>query len=293
MRWLWTALPGVCLVALTFREIFQALFHPTETGSFSDFAARTIFRLFRRLPSALAMAAPLSVVIIILCWALAQALGFALIYWAGFPDDFQLSPPEQTRVAGGFCTMLYFSLQTMTSLGLGDVLPKANWIRLLSALQALVGFGLLTASVSSIVLIYPALARMRCLARRTENLLKAAQQTGIDVVSGEVQQLLGSLALDVVRTRVDLIHFPIIYYFHSEHPRSSLAHALPTLLGFVERGLRADCPERVRLASGTLQTALEDLAHVLSDRFVNGDRNNTVAVFRAYAEDHLCADSGK
>jgi hypothetical protein len=85
----------------------------------------------------------------------------------------------------------------------------------------------------------------------------------------------------------------MIYYFHSEHPRSSLAHALPTLLRFVDRGLRADSSERVRLASGTLQTALEDLAHVLSDRFVNGDRNNTLAVFRAYAEDHLCADSDR
>jgi|SRR5438067_1453101 Ion channel len=293
MRWLWTALPGICLVVLTFREIFHALFHPTETGSFSDFAARTIFKAFRHRPSALAMAGPLSVVVVILCWALGQSLGFALIYWAGFPDKFQLSTPEQTRAAGGFWTMFYFSLQMMTSLGLGDVVAKANWIRLICALQALVGFGLLTASVSSIVLIYPALSRMRCLARRTANLLKAAQQTGIDVVSGDVEQLLGSLALDVVRTRVDLIHFPIIYYFHSEHPRSSLAHALPALLGFVERGLGAESSERVRLASGVLQAALEDLAHVLSDRFVNGDRNNTVAVFRAYAEDHLCGDPDK
>ena len=160
MRWLWTAVPGVCLVALTLRETFQALFHPTATGSFSDFVARTIFKFFRRRPSALSMAGPLSIVLIILCWALGQALGFALIYWAGFPDKFQLSTPEQTRTAGGFWTMLYFSLQMMTSLGIGDVLPKMNWLRVTAALQALVGFGLLTASVSSIVLIYPALARM-------------------------------------------------------------------------------------------------------------------------------------
>ena len=189
--------------------------------------------------------------------------------------------------------MLYFSLQMMTSLGLGDVVPKANWIRLVCVFQALVGFGLLTASVSSIVLVYPALSRMRCLARRTENLLKAAHQAGVDVVTGEAEQLITGIALDVVRTRVDLIHFPIIYFFHSEHPRSSLAHALPTLLAFAERGSTADSSERVRLVSGTLQAALQDLAHVLSDRFVNGDRNDTLSVFRAYAEDHLCADSGK
>ena len=286
-------MPGICIVALTFRAIFQALFHPTETGSFSDFAARTIFKVFRHWPSALSMAGPLSLVLVILCWALGQSLGFALIYWAGFPDRFQLSTPEQTHSAGGFWTMFYFSLQMMTSLGLGDVVPKANWIRLVCVLQALVGFGLLTASVSSIVLIYPALSRMRCLARRTANLLEAAQQAGIDVVSGNVEQLLSSLALDLVRTRVDLIHFPIIYYFHSEHPSSSLAHVLPTVMSFVEQGLRAESSERVRLASGTLQAALKDLANVLSDRFVNGDRNNPAVVFRAYAKDHMCASCRK
>jgi len=111
------------------------------------------------------------------------------------------------------------------------------------------------------------------------------------VISGDIEQLLGDIALDVIRTRVDFIHFPIIYYFHSEHPRSSLAYSLPTLLDFAEQGSKRQSSERVRLASGTLQAALEDLAHVLSDRFVNGDRNDTAAVFRAYAEDHLCAGS--
>lgn len=35
---------------------------------------------------------------------------------------------------------------------------------------------------------------------------------------------------------MDFIHFPIIYYFHSGHRRSSLAYSLPALLRFAEDG---------------------------------------------------------
>jgi len=163
--------------------------------------------------------------------------------------------------------MLYFSLQAVTTLGLGDVTPKTDWLRILVAFQALAGLALVTASVSWIVLLYPALARMRTLARRASILARAEQNTSVDVVSGDAQFLLGDLALDVIRTRVDLIHFPIIYYFYSDHARSSLAQSLPYLVRFAVQGSGPESSQRVRLASATLREALDDLAEVLAERF--------------------------
>lgn len=290
MRWLWTAVPGILLLAFAFREIFVDLFHPTQSGSLSDYIGRTMFRLFRRRPSALSMAGPLTVVIVILSWALLQAVGFALIYWAGFPADFQLAKSEQPSPAHAFWTMLYFSVQVMTTLGFGDLLPKASWLRLVVSFQALVGFALLTASVSSIILIYPALARIRTLARRTEILTRAAEKTGIDVVSGDAEYLLRDLALAVIQARVDFIHFPVIYYFHSDRRRSSLARALPELLRFAQIGSTSNASDRVRLASATLEAALEDLARVLSNRFLHAESDDPAAIFRAYAGDHVLVD---
>ena len=290
MRWLWTAVPGACLVAFAFWEIFQDLFHPALSGSFSGWVGRSTFRLFRRYrPSLLSMAGPLTFVIVIFSWALLQALGFALIYWVAFPQDFQLNPSNQSGEAHGFWMILYYSLEVMTTLGLGDVLPKTDWLRLPATFQALVGFALLTASLSYIVLIYPALGRLRSLARRTEILVEAARKTGIDVVSGSAERLIGDLADGVIQARVDFMHFPIIYYFHSDHRRSSLAHSLPVLLRFVEDGSTQDAPERVRLAAAVLQGALEDLAHVLSRRFIHATSSDPGAIFRAYAEEHLLA----
>jgi hypothetical protein len=136
-------------------------------------------------------------------------------------------------------------------------------------------------------LIYPALGRLRSLARRTEILVEAARKTGVDVISGSAERLIADLVRDVVQARVDFIHFPVIYYFHSDRRRSSLAHSLPDLLRFAESGSKPDAPERVRLAAAALQAALEDLARVLSRRFIHARSNDPGAIFKAYAEEHI------
>jgi hypothetical protein len=146
---------------------------------------------------------------------------------------------------------------------------------------------LVTASVSWIVLLYPALARMRRLARRASILARAEQKTGVDVVSGEAQYLLGDLALDVIRTRVDLIHFPIIYYFHSDSERSSLPDSLPYLVAFADAACKSETQDRVHLAGAVLREALYDLAKTLRERFLDTDAADAETVFRAYAEEHL------
>lgn len=287
MRLLWTVVPGIAIIAFAFTEIFQDLFHPTHTGSLSDWIGRTMFRILRGWPRALSSAGPLTVVLVILCWAMLQALGFALIYSAGYPDSFRLMDRENAGVSNSFWTMFYFSMQVMTTLGLGDVMPKADWLRIVVSLQALIGLAILTASVSSIVLIYPPLGRLRLLARRTTILNRAAKETGIEVISGDVENLLNDLANAVIQARVDFIHFPVIYYFHSDHRRSSLASALPRLIRYAESGSDPNMPERVRLAAAMLRAALEDLAALLSERFLHTKSNDPAVVFRAYGEDHV------
>jgi hypothetical protein len=99
--------------------------------------------------------------------------------------------------------------------------------------------------------------------------------------------LLSELALDVIRARIDFIHFPVVYYFHAERRRSSLPHSLPDLLRLAELGSRPEASEPVRLAAATLQTALHDLGQVLSLRFIHGDQGDTARIFRVYAKDHV------
>ncbi len=287
---LWTAVPGIVIAAMTMREIFKDLFHPSASGSLSDYIGRTLFRLFRRWPSILPLAGPLSLVVVILCWALLIAIGFALIYWGVFPGEFQVQTGKDPSEEHGFWSVLYFSLEVLTTLGLGDFTPKPAWLRILVTLHALTGYALITASLSWIVLLYPALGRVRSLARWGSTLAEAERRTGINVVSGDAQYLLGDLANDVIRARVDLIHFPIIYYFHSNQNEASLSRSVPYLVRFAEEGSQSGCSARVQLAAATLRVALDDLAKVLSERFVSADASDPAAVFRAYAEDHISAE---
>lgn len=287
----WTSAVGTLAIAWTLREIFRDLFQPTGSGALSSFVGRTTLALGRRVRLLLPIAGPLTVVAVIVCWALLIAVGFALIYWPRFPQDFRFSQAEPGDPLGRFWTVLYFSLASLTTLASGELTPNAIPIRMLTALESLIGIALITASVTWIVLIYPALGRMRELARRTSVLLRAQDETGISMLSGPGELLLGDLAQSVIRMRIDLIHFPLIYYFHAESEGASLAKSLEQLGRFARIADENDRTDSVRLAATMLKIALADIAEVLVIKFVHqADAKNPPGAFRAMAEDHRPAN---
>ena len=181
----------------------------------------------------------------------------------------------------------FYSFDTLVTLGQGGMTPSISWTRVLSVVEALLGFSLLTASISWIVLIYPALGRMRTMSRFASSLVRAEESTRVEILSGDAEQLLGSMAQDVIRTRIDFVHFPMIYYFYAATERASLPQALGQLLEVAERAGEESQPERVRLTAATLRAALEDFAEILAARFVEGDAKNPENVFTAFQRDHL------
>jgi hypothetical protein len=272
MRW-WAIVVGAAVVLFTLRQVFQDLFHPSETGSISEFIARHTFRLFRRSRLLLKDAGPLSLVLVICIWATLICFGFALVYWGlpgesfGYHDG---TPPDSLP------SMIYFSLEMMTTLGLGDLVPKPNYLRLLAAVEAFTGFAVLTASVSSVVLIHPGVARMRTLARTVSLFTRAG---GGDGCPGALLQF----ARDVARARVDFMQMPIIYYFHAENEEASLPEALLALLRMVEER-QAD--GALNGEAALLRVALCDLAELVRERFVDGKATDCKAVFEAIRKQH-------
>jgi hypothetical protein len=128
---------------------------------------------------------------------------------------------------------------------------------------------------------------MRSLARRAAILLRAQKQTGVDAISEQSESLLSQLTEGVIRTRVDLIHFPLIYYFHADSERASLALALLTIEKLARQAGKLEGADHVRLHASMLNAALADLANVLADRFVDANEDDTHAAFTAFAKDHL------
>jgi hypothetical protein len=274
---------GVVLIAFMLREVFLDLFHHAQSGTVSDRIARIVFASIRPRPSLLPLAGPLSVVLIILAWFFLLAFGFSLVYWPRWPAQFAV---KSLPVDGAFVQSFYFSLETMTTLGYGDISPNAPRLQLVTTVQALVGFALVTASVSWIVLLFPALARLRTLARNVTNLSAAERDTGFRAETSFSDEVLFNLASAVTQVRVDLEHFPIVYYFRSSTRRGSLPMALPCLVRIARGRIDIQRPAGVRLACASLNTSLQELACKLGESFVDADPADMRAVFAAYHEHH-------
>jgi hypothetical protein len=280
------AVAGMMLVGLVVWEVFNDLFHPTNSGALSDWLGRRLFNLFRRTKTMLPLAGPLALVSTIATWVSLLMLGFACIFYGSVPAGFRTSTAEVPQVTHRFATALYVSAQTLTTLAFGDVVGFSGLMRAAAAIEGLIGFGVLTASVSSIVLMYPALSRMRLLARGVTHIAAAERSAAVRMARTGSDLIHANLARDVTNTRIDLIHFPILYYFTTVHREGSVAFALPHLVRFAREGQQADVSAHVRLAAASLDRALDDLADVLAVRFLEMDGKDRDAVFAAFARDH-------
>ncbi|MDX2691961.1 two pore domain potassium channel family protein [Streptomyces ipomoeae] len=285
MEWL-VSLVGAGLVMVTLRDLFHTLWHPTRHGGLSRLVMTALWGLARRFRArrrVVGLVGPLAMVAVVCMWAGTVILGWAIVYWPHMPGAFTFSPGSEAAQEPALLDSLYLSLVTVATLGLGDIAPGEGWLRVVSPLEALVGFALLTATVSWVLEIYPALTRRRVLAIRLALLRDAdpAQQQ-IDCTAGAM--LLHSLATEVVRVRVDFTQYAEAYYFHDGEDHSSLAAMVGCAAALAERGQAAGRPE-VRLAGDVLADALKDLAAILDQRFLHTGGTPT-DVFAAYAADH-------
>lgn len=175
MDWV-VAFVGLALVAVVVRDVFHTLFHPIGHGSIAPQVMKFVWwfmRLFRSDRRVASLTGPLGIAFVVLTWVAFAILGWAMLYISQMPDGFayssELNPSERNDVFDP----LYLSLVTIGTLGFGDIVPTSPLLRLLVPLEALFGFMLLTAAVSWVLQIYPALHRRRVLALQLSTLREA------------------------------------------------------------------------------------------------------------------------
>jgi len=104
-------------------------------------------------------------------------------------------------------------------------------------------------------------------------------------VSPGMHMVLAGLAEEVIQSRVDFVHFPLLFYFYAADSQASLPCALFPLMRFAKRGMEVERDDLVRLAATGLSIALSDLAKLVDDRLNCKDRSPD-EVFRIFAEMH-------
>ena len=229
------------------------------------YVARRI-RAARRRETVFSYYGPLSLIVLLVVWAGAMVLGFALIYFA------LGSPFVDGHHAAGFRSDLYVSGTTIFTLGLGDVTPQGSVARVLTILEAGTGLGFLAVVMGYFPVLYSAFSR------REVSIALLDARAGSPPTAAELMRrhshegadrALATLLLEWERWSAELleshISYPLLCYFRSQHTNQSWLSALTSVLdasALLISGIRGSEARQAQLTFAMARHALVDLAQI-------------------------------
>lgn len=289
MTWVLTAV-GAVLVLLTLRDIFRTLWHPRGFGALVRQIFVVTWRLVRAAPigPTLGLAGPIALVVTAFVWTAGLVVGFALVYLPHMPDAFGLSSQAGTQESD-LVNSLYISFVTLVTLGFGDITPTRGWLQLLVPFEALLGFVLLTAAISWVLQIYPALVGRRALARRLSSMAATGTAGMLPTAEASVAvQLLEDVRSALALAEMQLAQHAESYYFHETERDLALSAQLLYVPRLIEAAQQSAAPE-VRHAGSMLAEGVHRFTDLLAREFFRGrksERTDPEHVLPTYAEDH-------
>jgi ion channel len=220
----------------------------------------------RKRETLLSFYGPLSLLILVVVWAIGLVLAFGLMqYGAG----------SSVNVAGGapgFATDVYLSGTTFFTLGLGDVVPQNSLARFLVVLEAGVGFGFLAAVIGYLPFIYGSFSK------REVNISLLDARAGTPPTAGELlrrhaypggSEALRQLFKDWEFWAADLMEshlsYPVLAFFRSQHDNQSWVAALTAMLdscALVKTCIEDTCKRQAELTFAIARHAAVDLSQV-------------------------------
>jgi Ion channel len=235
---------GIIVVAVVLWEVFETIILPRRVTRRLR-VTRTLYLitwwpwsgLARRLRSdrqrekLLSFYGPLSLMFLLMVWAVGLLIGFAVIHWA-VGTTF-----ESTGGLTGFWADLYYSGTTFFTLGLGDLAPTTRVGRVVTVAQAGVGIGFFAMIISYLPVLYQAFSR------REVNISMLDARAGTPPTAGELlrrhqeaadMDSLTQLLKEWEKWSADLLEshlsYPVLCYFRSQHDNQSWLSALSTIL---------------------------------------------------------------
>lgn len=269
------AIAGIVLILVIMWDAFEALVLP-RTATRKLRPARLFYRtiwpawkgvacLFgrgRQREHFLAVFGPLSILLLMACWAMALLLGFAMVQW-GFGSRLNVGEGR-----GGFWTDLYLSGTTLFTLGIGDVTPIGPFARVLTVIEAGLGFGFLALAISYLPVLYQGFSR------REVNISLLDARAGSPPTAGEllIRQAQDMAGLEALlraweRWAAELMEshlsYPVLLYFRSQHDHQSWLGAMTAMLdasALVLVGVDGGPARQAQLTFAMARHAVVDLA---------------------------------
>jgi hypothetical protein len=272
-------LAGAFLIAITLLDGFETIILPRRvrrqiriTWLFYELTWNPYSKFARRIPDAnkresmLGYFGPLSLIGLIVIWALFLVTGFALLEW-GFGSHLTL-----TGSPDSFGIDLYESGTTFFTLGLGDVTPVTTISRIITTIESGMGLGFLALIVSYL----PALNN--AFSRREVNVSMLDERAGSPPTAFELIRRYGrdkgpiaaeQFLFDWERWSAELMEshlsYPVLAYFRSQHDNQSWITALTMILdlsALVLTGIDGVPKDAARLTFAMARHACVDLSQI-------------------------------
>jgi hypothetical protein len=250
----------------------------------------------RRRETALSFFGPLSLVFLIVAWAAALVVGFALMY-NGLGSHFA----DSLGVQADLRTDLYVSGTTLFTLGLGDVVPRNPWTREMIILESGMGLGFVAVVIGYFPVLYGAFSRrevsISLLDARAGSpptaaeLLRRHSFEGGDAALTLLLEEWERWAAELMESHIS---YPLLCYFRSQHTNQSWLSALTAILdasALLIAGVKGHPARQAQLTFAMARHALVDLSQVFSQSPVK-DMPNRLPVETYDAMYKLLCQSG-
>jgi hypothetical protein len=233
--------------------------------------AANVVRSRKRRESMLGFYGPLSMIVLLVIWAVALIIGFGFLQY-GFGSGVHL----QNDARRGLALDLYFSGTTFPTLGLGDVVPATPIARFLTVWEAATGFGFLAIVIGYLPIIYQVFSR-----RETAiSLLDAragSPPSGVELIRRyaenrdveEITLLFRQWEQWSAELLESHISYPPLVLFRSQHSNESWVGSITVILdacSLIIVGIEGIPTRQAQLTFAMARHALVDLAQVLFTR---------------------------
>jgi Ion channel len=282
---------GIALIVTVLWEAFETIILPRRVrrrfrltrlfyrGTWIPWSRLTRgIRSKQRKETLLGFFGPLSLIGLLALWATFLVLGFALLHY-GMGSHVRASD----GVLPSFMTDLYVSGTNFFTLGLGDVVPLTWPARILTVLEAGMGFAFLAIVIGYLPVIYQAFSRREVFI----SLLDAragSPPTAMELLKrhAEDQALEGldELLREWEHWSAELLEshlsYPVLAYFRSQHDNQSWLAALTTILdasALIMAGLQDRPTSQSRLTFAMARHTVVDLSQVFQTPPLRHPRN--------------------
>ena len=276
------ALAGAALAVVTLWDAFETILVPRRIGRrfrFTRYFYVFTWRAWRRLargirkPSRreglLGIYGPISLILLLMCWAAGLIVAFALL-------QFSMVESGAMRLTH-LGPMLYLSGETFFTLGFGDITPATTAGRMLSVLEAGTGFAFLGTVIGYLPTMYSAFsqreiaismldARAGSPPTAAELLRRAHAAGGGDLMDAALRDW-ERWAAQVLETHIS---YPQLAYYRSQHSNQSWLAALTAILdtcALILAGVEATPRPQAKLTFAMARHALVDVLQIFVTRY--------------------------